>query len=91
MPDFSLYKKELTVGAESIDIQGHVNNREYMRWMEEAATEHAATFGWDWKTLVLMKRSWVAESTGLSISNPALRATDSRSLRGFRPSEARCA
>ena len=41
MPDFSLYKKELTVGAESIDIQGHVNNREYMRWMEEAATEHA--------------------------------------------------
>ena len=55
MPDFSLYKKELTVGAESIDIQGHVNNREYMRWMEEAATEHAATFGWDWKTLVSMK------------------------------------
>ena len=43
MPDFSLYKKELMVGAESIDIQGHVNNREYMRWMEEAAQWFAGT------------------------------------------------
>ena len=70
MPDFSLYKKELTVGAESIDIQGHVNNREYMRWMEEAATEHAATFGWDWKTLVSMKRSWVAREHWIEYLKP---------------------
>ena len=70
MPDFSLYKKELTVGAESIDIQGHVNNREYMRWMEEAATEHATTFGWDWKTLVSMKRSWVAREHWIEYLKP---------------------
>ena len=70
MPDFSLYKKELMVGAESIDIQGHVNNREYMRWMEEAATEHAATFGWDWKTLVSMKRSWVAREHWIEYLKP---------------------
>jgi len=34
------------VPAGAIDANDHVNNREYLRWMEEAAIAHSAAQGW---------------------------------------------
>ena len=31
-----------TVPPEAIDVNGHVNNLEYLRWMQEVATRHSA-------------------------------------------------
>ncbi len=31
----------IVVGPESIDVMKHTNNKEYLRWMEEAATAHS--------------------------------------------------
>ncbi len=36
-----------TVGRESIDVNGHVNNVEYIRWMQEIAIRHTAHLGAD--------------------------------------------
>ena len=40
-----IYQYQFKVGPESIDILKHVNNREYLRWMEKAAMEHATLLG----------------------------------------------
>ena len=37
----SVFSMPVVVGESSIDLLGHVNNREYMRWMEAAAAAHA--------------------------------------------------
>lgn len=36
----------IKVGPESIDVLGHTNNKEYLRWMEEAALAHSDSLGW---------------------------------------------
>ena len=32
-----IFRFPIKVGKESIDVLGHTNNKEYLRWMEEAA------------------------------------------------------
>lgn len=34
------YIKEITVGEEHLDQNNHVNNVQYVKWVEEMATEH---------------------------------------------------
>jgi len=36
-----------TVGSESIDVHGHVNNVEYVRWMQDVAVRHTQSVGGD--------------------------------------------
>src|SRR5690606_40280185 len=36
-----IYRHELTVTPDQIDRWGHVNNRVYLKWMEEAAVDHS--------------------------------------------------
>jgi acyl-CoA thioester hydrolase len=40
-----VYRLDLTVPDEAVDENAHVNNVEYIRWMEEAARAHAAHQG----------------------------------------------
>jgi acyl-CoA thioester hydrolase len=42
----AIYEHHLTVPAEAIDGQGHVNNLEYIRWMQDAAVAHSRLQGW---------------------------------------------
>ena len=37
----AIYRYEITVPAEAIDENGHLNNVEYVRWMQVAAIAHA--------------------------------------------------
>ena len=55
-----IFHETFVVGPESIDILGHVNNREYLKWMERIATNHAASIGWSFEALRAMGRMWVA-------------------------------
>ena len=56
-----IYERHFVVGKESIDVFRHVNNREYLRWMEDAASAHAAELGWDARTLLKRQQVWVAK------------------------------
>lgn len=71
MTEPAIHHVHFTVTASSIDVLGHVNNREYLRWTEEAATAHAALLGW---TLEAMRREgavWVAHQHWIEYLHPA--------------------
>lgn len=55
-----IYRKTFVIGPESIDVLGHVNNREYLRFMEELAREHADILGWGEKACLAKGQAWVA-------------------------------
>ena len=40
-----IFRFPIKVGKESIDVLGHTNNKEYLRWMEEAALAHSDSLG----------------------------------------------
>lgn len=67
----AIHHWHFTVTASSIDVLGHVNNREYLRWTETAATAHAESLGWP---LDAMKRAggvWVAHRHWIEYLQPA--------------------
>jgi acyl-CoA thioester hydrolase len=66
-----IFHKPLVVGPESIDAVGHVNNREYLRWMEEIAVEHSAAQGWPMERYFDGGHAWVAASHFIEYLRPA--------------------
>ena len=67
-----IYRLPVTVEASSIDILGHVNNREYIRWMEEVATLHAASRGQTFEALKASGCAWVVRQHWIEYLKPAL-------------------
>lgn len=65
-----IYERTFTVGKESIDVFRHVNNREYLRWMENAATQHATLLGWGAKELLKRQQVWVARQHWIEYLRP---------------------
>ena len=66
-----IYHKPLVVGPESIDAVGHVNNREYLRWMEEVAVEHSNAQGWPMERYFADQTAWFAASHFVEYLRPA--------------------
>jgi acyl-CoA thioester hydrolase len=58
----AIYEHRLTVPPEAIDGQGHVNNLEYVRWMQEAALAHSAAHGWPSARYRELGAGWVVRS-----------------------------
>lgn len=55
----------MTVGADSIDLMGHANNVEYLRWLERIAWDHSNVLGLDWACYQRLDRAMVAHRTEL--------------------------
>ena len=66
-----IYRETFVVGPESIDVLGHVNNCEYLKWMEYAAMHHAASIGWGFAALRSMGRTWVAREHWVEYLRPS--------------------
>jgi acyl-CoA thioester hydrolase len=62
---------ELTVPPEAIDANGHANNVEFVRWMQEAAVSHADVTGLTAATLAA-GAAWVVRSHRIEYLRPAL-------------------
>ncbi len=67
-----IYVKQLRVGEGSIDVMGHVNNQEYLRWMEEIAIEHSSAQGWPMERYLNSGASWYVRSHFIEYLRPAL-------------------
>ena len=65
-----IYQYQFKVGPESIDILKHVNNREYLRWMEKAAMEHASLLGCGAKECLQRGEVWVAREHWIEYLRP---------------------
>ncbi|MCK0152692.1 acyl-CoA thioesterase [Alcanivorax sp. S6407] len=62
---------EFTVPAESIDVMGHVNNTEYLRFMEQIAWDHTTVLGLGWDIYQSLNRAMVARRTEVDYLAPA--------------------
>ena len=56
-----IFRFPIKVGKESIDVLGHTNNKEYLRWMEEAALAHSDSLGWTEWTFVDLQTGRAAD------------------------------
>ena len=65
-----IYRYELTVPKEAEDQNGHVNNIEYLRWMQDAAMQHSETSGCTGATNAI-GATWVVRSHRIEYLKPA--------------------
>lgn len=69
MPD--IFEYSLTVPPDAIDGQGHVNNLEYLRWMQSAAVAHSAAQGWTADRYQQLGAGWVVRSHRIEYFQPS--------------------
>lgn len=61
----NVYVMPLTVSAAAIDVMGHANNCEYLRWLEQIAWQHTRSLGLGWEQYQALNRGMVARHTEL--------------------------
>lgn len=66
----STYRHSVLVSQDAIDANGHANNVEYLRWMQEAAVAHADATGCTDLTRKI-GASWVVRSHHIEYLQPA--------------------
>ena len=69
MPE--IHTKRIVVDADSIDIHRHVNNQEYLRWMQDIAIEHSTLQGWPMERYLDAGASWYVKSHFIDYVRPA--------------------
>lgn len=74
----AVYHWTHTVTADSIDEQGHVNNLEYLRWMQSAAVAHSSVQGWPPDRYVEEGSAWVVRTHFIEYLVPAFEGDDVR-------------
>lgn len=65
-----IYRYEFTVPEEARDQNGHVNNVEYLRWMQNAAMKHSDTVGCTQATEAA-GATWVVRAHKIEYFKPA--------------------
>ena len=69
MPE--VHTRRITVGVDSIDAHQHVNNQEYLRWMQELAIEHSTALGWPLERYLASGASWYVKTHFIDYLRPA--------------------
>ena len=67
----AIFEFRHTVQPSEIDGQGHVNNIEYLRWMQDAAVEHSAVQGWTAERYLAIGAVFVVRSHQIEYLQPA--------------------
>ena len=70
MPVSSVYSKNFLIPKSAIDENGHVNNVEYVRWMQDIAIEHYAAIG-GVNLMQLSGATWVVREHKIEYLLPA--------------------
>lgn len=65
-----IYRYEIDVPKEAEDQNGHVNNVEYLRWMQDAAVRHSAAIGCTEATNAA-QATWVVRTHKIEYLKPA--------------------
>ena len=61
-----------TVPADVIDVNRHVNNLAYLRWMLDVAVAHSTAQGWPMARYLELGQAWVVRSHAIEYLRPAL-------------------
>ena len=70
-----VYQYKLTVCPDMVDVNGHVNNIEYLQWMQTAAVLHSEIQGCT-KATVALGATWVVRSHYIEYLRPAFAGED---------------
>jgi acyl-CoA thioester hydrolase len=65
-----IYRYELTVPEDAVDVNGHVNNLEYLRWMQYAAILHSDSQGCT-KVTTAAGATWIVRMHRVEYLRPA--------------------
>lgn len=65
-----VYKHNITVSEENIDAIGHVNNVQYIQWMQDAAIQHSNNTGCT-KLTEVEGAAWVVRTHNIEYFRPA--------------------
>jgi acyl-CoA thioester hydrolase len=65
-----IYRYELTIPENAVDVNGHVNNLEYLRWMQNAAVLHSESHGCT-KATTEAGATWVVRTHYVEYLRPA--------------------
>jgi acyl-CoA thioester hydrolase len=63
--------RQFVVPTDAIDANAHVNNKEYLRWMEEIAIGHSAAQGWAMERYQALGATWYVRSHFVEYLRPA--------------------
>ncbi len=66
-----IYRHRLTVPADSIDANGHVNSVVYIQWMQDVATSHSDAQGCPRSLYEKLGSSWVVRAHRIEYLKPA--------------------
>ncbi len=66
-----VFAQTITVPTSAIDVNGHANNLEYLRWMQEVATAHSDAAGWTLARYQEARSTWVIRSHAIEYLRPA--------------------
>jgi acyl-CoA thioester hydrolase len=66
-----IFVHAFTVPADAIDALGHVNNLEYLRWMQDVATAHSTAQGWPLERYLKLGAGWFVRSHTIEYRRPA--------------------
>lgn len=69
MPRILIHR--LAVPHDVIDVNGHVNNLAYLRWMQEVAIQHSTEQGWPLERYQAAGTGWVVRSHFIEYLAPA--------------------
>ncbi len=58
----AIFETTLAIPETAIDVHGHVNNIEYLRWMQQVAVEHSDAQGWTMEKYHELGMTWFVRS-----------------------------
>lgn len=67
-----IHEYRLRVPATAIDVNGHTNNVEYVRWMQDAAVAHSDAQGWNLARYRALGGVWIVRSHTIEYLLPAV-------------------
>ncbi|PQO29452.1 acyl-CoA thioesterase [Bremerella cremea] len=67
----NVYHHKIEVVSDDIDLQGHVNNLVYLKWMQDAAVAHSVEKGWGQEQYERLRCGWVVRSHQIEYRWPA--------------------
>ena len=72
----SVFEFRHLVEHREIDGLGHVNNVEYLRWMQDAAVAHSSAQGWPQQAYLSLGFGWVARTHTIEYLSPAFQGDE---------------
>lgn len=68
----AVFEDQRSVLSSEIDMMGHVNNIEYLRWTQRAAVRHSDAQGWTTEDYLRLGQGWLVRSHQIEYRQPAL-------------------